>query len=94
MGLVLRPLDGTMLVIVKEAQQEERDPRAHVVTNSMNKEIGRGEMIMNLAGNGVHHLSSMSDSNELERPRHLLFCQIGTGHMHHDLPMRFHQTIR
>ncbi len=93
-GFVLRPLDETILVVVKEAQREERDPRALFVTEFMNQKKGRGEMTMNLARNGVHHSSSMSYSKEPERPRHLLFCQIGTGHMHHDLPMRFNQTIR
>jgi hypothetical protein len=94
MGLVLGSLDGTILVVVKEAQQKERDPRGLVVTDSMNQEKRRGEMTMNLAGNGIHHSSSMSYSKEPERPRHLLFCQIGTGHRHHDLPMLFHQTVR
>jgi hypothetical protein len=94
MGLVLGPLDGTILVVVKEAQQEERDPCALVVTNSMNQEKGRGKMTMNLAGNGVHHSSSMSYSKDPERPRHLFICQICMGHMHHDFPMGFHQTVR
>jgi hypothetical protein len=94
MGLVLGPLDGTILVMVKEAHQEERDPRALVATNSMNQEKWKGKMTMNIAGNGSHHSSSMSDSKEPERPRHLLFCHMGTGHMHHDLPMQFHQTVR
>ncbi len=80
--------------MVKETQQEKRDPRALVMTDSMYKEKERGKMIMNLAGNGVHHPSSMSDSKEPKGSRHLFFCKIGTGHMHHDLPMRFHQTIR
>jgi hypothetical protein len=80
--------------MVKEAQQKKRDPRALVMTNSMYKEKGRGEMTMNLARNGVHHPSSMSDSKEPKGSRHLCFCKIGMGHMHHDLPMQFHQTIR
>ncbi len=94
MGLVLGPLDRTILVVVEEAQQEERDPRALIVTNSMNQKKGRGEMTMNLAGDGVHYSSSMSYSKEPERLRRLLFCQIGMGHMHHDLPIQFNQTVR
>jgi hypothetical protein len=93
-GLGAWTIDGTILAVVKEAQQEERDPRALIVTNSMNQKKGRGEMTMNLAGNGIHHLSSVSYSKEPERQRHLLFCQIGIGHMHHNLPMQFNQTIR
>ncbi len=57
------------------------------MTDSMNQKKGKGEMTMNLAGNDVHHLSSVSYSKEPERPRHLLFCQIDMGNMHHDIPM-------
>jgi hypothetical protein len=89
MGLVLGLIDGTILVVVKEAQREERNPCALIVTNSMNQKKRRGKMTMNLVGNGIHHSSSVSCSKEPESLRHLLFCQIGMSHMHHDLPMQF-----
>ena len=93
MGLVHVPLDRTILIMVKETQGKERDPRALIVTNTVNQEKGGSKLTLNFARYRVHHPSSMSDGKEPKGSWHLLFSEVRTGHMDHDFPMQFNEAV-
>ena len=93
MGLVHVPLDRTILIMVKETQGKERDPRALIVTNTVNQEKGGSTLIVSFARYRVHHPSSMSDGKESKGSWHLLFSEVRMGHMDHDLPMQFNKAV-
>ncbi len=93
MGLVLGPLDSTILIMAKETQGNKRDPHALIVTITVNQEKGGSKLIVNFARYRVHHPSSMSDGKEPKGSWHLLFSEVSMGHMDHDLPMQFNKAV-
>ena len=93
MGLVLGPLDSTILIMVKETQGNKRDPGALIVTNTVNQEKGGSKLIVNFARYCFHHPSSMSDGKEPKGSWHLLFSEVRMGHMDHALPMQFNEDV-
>jgi hypothetical protein len=63
------------------------------MANAIDKQKGRRKMAMNLTRDDIHHVGSMSDGMEPKGTRHLFFCQVCAGHMHHYLPVGFKKSI-
>jgi hypothetical protein len=73
--------------MMKVAQQEKWYSSLFVVTNAMYEQKGRSQFAGMCPRDGVHHTSGMENSIEPERPRHLFFSEIGSGHVDHHLPV-------
>jgi hypothetical protein len=79
--------------MMEVAQQEEWDPCALILSYTVNKQEGRGKMILIFTRGGIHHPSSMCDCINLEVARHLLLGEVGSSHMDYYFPMGFHEAI-
>ncbi len=61
--------------------------------NTVDQEKRRRQLAVQFPRNGIHHPGGMNNREKPKGTWHLFFSEIGTGHMHHSLPVQFDQSV-
>ena len=79
--------------MMKVAYREERKPSSWVGALTVGEHEGRSEFSAILPGDHIHHSGGMFNRVVPKGSWHLLFGEVGAGHVYHDFPMRFNQPV-
>jgi len=73
--------------MMKVAYREERKPSSWFRARTVGEHEGRSEFSAILPGDHIHHSGGMFHPVVPKGSWHLLFSEVGAGHVYHDFPM-------
>ena len=79
--------------MMKVADREERKSSSWVRARTVGENEGRGKFSAILPWDHIHHSGGTFNRVVPKGLWHLLFSEVGAGHVYHDFPMQFNQPV-